>query len=237
MGLSRKDLGADEHIVVSVRTSPMPLLMPILLVLVAVVTAFVLLTRVHVASSSIRLVGGSIIMGIPVLFFVVRLAAWRRRTVVLTTDRVVVVDGVLSRRTDQVLLDRIIDVQIVRRLRDRIVGRGDLILEVEGSSAVVIESIPKPQAFSRLILKSRTSAASETLAAVAKSSVIAEASVPNVRIVTESDPTPPRGTPAVSGSAAAVQYGRLEELAALERSGQLSAEEVERRRLEILRIQ
>ena len=119
MGLARKDFGADEHVVVSVRTSVTPLLAPTVLVLVAIGAAIELHTNIHVGTASIRTVVAAVLVAIPVLLLLRRFAAWRRRTVVLTTERVLVVDGVLGRRTDQVSLDQIIDVQVTRRLRDR----------------------------------------------------------------------------------------------------------------------
>jgi hypothetical protein len=234
VGLARKDLGADEHVVVSVRTSVTPLLAPTILVLVAVGAAIELLTNIHVGTASIRTVVAAVVVAIPVLLLVRRFVAWRRRTVVLTTERVLVVDGILGRRTDQVSLDRIIDVQVTRRLRDRMVGRGDLLLEVVGGPGVIVEDIPKPQAFSRLLLKARDGNAGGGTPIESPLPAMPGASMPPVRIVTEGDPTPPRGTPAVSGSMAAVRHGRLEEIAELQRSGHLSAEEADRRRNEIL---
>ena len=225
MGLSRKDLGSDEEIVLSLRPSLTPLVLPTIVLLVAVALGIFASTHTTFATQHVRTVAAMVLIAAAALWFLARLLAWRSRSLVLTTKRVLVIKGVLVRRQDQVALERIQDAQIHRSVKGRLLGRGDVIVELVDAAAVVIEDVPKPSAFARVMLRTRDAPAREDLTANPTQMI---------RVVTEGDPTPPRGTPAVNASQAAVIEGRLKEVEALERSGHLTSMEASQRRAAIL---
>lgn len=231
VGLSRKDLGAGEEIVLSLRPTPTPLVLPSIILAGGVALAVLVLTRASFAPHELRIVGAIVLVAAASVWFLARLVAWRSRALVLTTFRVLVIKGVLSSTQDQISLQRIEGAQVRRSVRHRLLGRGDLIVELVDGSGVVIEDVPKPQAFCRLMLRTRDGEEVAAQPAVEGSSSPAPRMV---RVVTEGDPTPPRGVPAVNASQAAVIEGRLKEVEALERSGHLTAEEASQRRAAIL---
>jgi hypothetical protein len=237
MGLSRRQLGPDEQIVVEVRLGPGGLVAPALvLILVAGLSlgCFIVAGRPAEAHASWLRIGAAVLGGVGVVVLVWLLArylSWRAETVTVTSDRLVLSRGVLRRRTDQVLLGRVVDVHVDRRLAQRIVGRGDLVLELSDGQSILVEGLGKPDAFQRVVLRQ---AGLDVGVPDASTTTTAEAMrMARPLVVTEFDPTPPKGTPSVSAVSSTADLIRLDEIDRLEAEGVLDQAEAERRRWEI----
>ena len=143
----------------------------------------------------------------------------------MTTERLVVAVGSMRRPIDSVRLARVTEVHRRQSLGERILGRGGISLELIDGPGVALDHVRRPEALQRLILRQIRGAE--------------EGSTPSqrlperhetFRVVTELDPTPPRGTPAVGMSSAAAVMARLAEIDSLEADGLLSATEAQHRR-------
>ena len=64
--------------------------------------------------------------------FLVKLAEWRTTHFVLTSDRLIVRSGVLSKQGTEIPLERINDLSYHQSLFERMVGAGDLVIESAG---------------------------------------------------------------------------------------------------------
>lgn len=78
-------------------------------------------------------------------FFVVRLLGWITTSFVLTSDRIITRQGVLSKSGIEIPLERINTVFFNQRLAERIVGAGDLAIESAGERGTQrFENVRKP---------------------------------------------------------------------------------------------
>ncbi len=131
---------------------------------------------------------------------------------------------------------RIIEVHLLQGVTDRLLRRGDVILEVDDGPPLAVEHLRHPEAFQRVVLRQlgrdeEEGDGDEDDGEGAHD--LASPSLSRIQVVTEDDPTPPQGTPAVSGSRAATLFARLDELDRLEASGALSPHEAALRRAEL----
>jgi membrane protein YdbS with pleckstrin-like domain len=243
VGLTRRDLGHDEQIVVEVRSHRGALVAPFACLIACAAGAAAVLVYAHALPPFGRRVVGVAILVIGAVVLLAAWLRWRGRTITLTTQRVVVKVGRLGRVTEQVRLARIVEVHRIQGIADRIFGRGSLVLEVDDGPGLVIDRLKRPEALQRVIVRQLEGGepASDGFS-VERDRHHEEAGAEDrwlryrsrqIQIVTEGDPTPPSGTPAVSGSQAATLFARLDELERLESSGALSPEEATRRRRQL----
>lgn len=77
--------------------------------------------------------------------FVVRYARWATTNIVLTTDRLVLRSGVLSKSGREIPLERINDIAYHQGLFDRLIGSGDIIVESAGERGQqTLRDVPRP---------------------------------------------------------------------------------------------
>lgn len=78
----------------------------------------------------------------------IRILRWRLATYHLTDRRIIMEGGILSRTAESIPLDRIQNTVIHRPLGDRLIGAGDIEIELAGRDGVeVLHRIPKAEAF------------------------------------------------------------------------------------------
>ena len=95
------------------------------------------------------LVVALVVLAVAVLRPVLR---WRSTHVVLTTSRVLVREGVLTRRGRDVALSRITDVSCRQTLRERIVRSGTVTVESAGDGGpLVLRRLPDPEGVQALL--------------------------------------------------------------------------------------
>lgn len=89
-------------------------------------------------------------------FAVPRLVAWRFRLYVLTTERIIVRDGVISRGSVELPLESINNVLFRQSVVERLLGYGDVLIESAGSQGQSrLTDIPDPEAFQSQVYRAR----------------------------------------------------------------------------------
>ena len=85
---------------------------------------------------------------LPVLWAAFR---WRVEEVAVTERRVVAVTGLLRRKVTSIPLGRVRNVALDRGLGGRLLGYGDIELDLGEHGSIVLERIPRPKHFYRLL--------------------------------------------------------------------------------------
>lgn len=142
MALSQKLLNAGEHIVVSTRTHPKALLVPLLALVVFLAGGVAF--QVFVDNSTAQLVvWGLMLVGI--LWFAVWPALdWWFASYTFTNRRLITRHGILTRRGHDIPLSRISDVAYELGIIDRMLGCGTLVIsDASTHGQVLLPDIPR----------------------------------------------------------------------------------------------
>ena len=142
MAISQKLLNPGESVVISTRTHPKVILLPILtlVVLLAIAVAFMN----YVDNNPSRLVvWGLVALG--VLWFVVRpVLVWLTASYTITSRRLITRQGVITRTGHDIPLTRISDVAYELHLIDRLLGCGTLVIsDASTHGQVLLPDIPR----------------------------------------------------------------------------------------------
>ena len=142
MAISEKLLNEGEHVVVSTRTHPKALLLPLLALLVFLAIA-VFVDRA-VDNATVGLVVWIIAaLGI-VWFFLWPLLIWLTASYTITNRRLITRTGVITRKGHDIPLTRVSDVAYELGLIDRILGCGTLIIsDASTHGTVQLPDIPR----------------------------------------------------------------------------------------------
>jgi hypothetical protein len=252
VGLSKKQLGQDEAIVVEVRGHRGPLMVPLSVVLVGAAVLITASIDRHLSQASLLKIVALVIGGLGIVALALRTARWRARVITVTNQRVVVSVGGVRPRRDQVSLDRIVEVQVNQSLSDHLFGRGDLVFELVDGPPVVIGDVTKPEALRRVLVRAAQTEYEEPVWQDAPESIEHDQGLfdwpldeetgvidaPDFvlpRLVSEFDPTPPQGTPAVSAPLDQDRVSRLRGIDDLEATGVITPAEAHEQRQRILR--
>jgi len=125
VAISQRLLNDGETVVISTRTHPKALLLPLLaLVVLLAIGVLVQGLDVHL----LTLVGW-VVVGVGIVWWVLRpFLAWLTASYAVTDRRLITRTGVLTRRGHDIPLSRISDVASERDLVDRMLGCGTLII-------------------------------------------------------------------------------------------------------------
>ena len=139
-------LTEDEQLVLRLHPHWKTLVRPLsvaVLVIVAALVAEVLIPPNSEAAVE-RLVVAAIAILALMLWLMVPVLRWRTTTYELTTRRLRVRDGILTRRGRDIPLARINDVSFEKGLLDRLLGSGRLVVESAGEHGqIVLTDIPR----------------------------------------------------------------------------------------------
>ncbi|MGO8686215.1 MAG: PH domain-containing protein [Candidatus Dormibacteria bacterium] len=87
-------------------------------------------------------------------WFLLRVLRWRCQTYTLTTHRIVLSRGVVSRVTESIALDRIQDTVVRRPLADRLIRSGSVEIQSAGRDGTeILRLVPRPERFYTQILQ------------------------------------------------------------------------------------
>ena len=142
---SEDSLTEGEHLVLRLHPHWKTLLRPILILIVVVAAALALLILLssHRNSGIARLAIGAVAVIAIMVWFAVPLLRWRTTTYELTTRRLRLRSGILSRSGRDFPLIRISDVSFSHGLIDRLLGCGRLVVESAGEHGqLVLSEIP-----------------------------------------------------------------------------------------------
>ena len=142
MAIDKDLLNEGETIVVSTRTHPKALLLPILALVVLLAIGTVVQTMID--QSTVSLVVW-IIVAVGIVWFVLRpFLIWFTASYTITTRRLITRHGVITRRGHDIPLTRISDVAYEKDLLDRLLGCGTLIIsDASTHGQVALPDIPK----------------------------------------------------------------------------------------------
>ena len=146
-------LRSDERVVVHKHPHWKMLLFPVLALLVIVGLGSYLAALVAGSSwQRYGWIGLTVLGGIGLVWLtVVPLLRWRTTHFVLTTRRVMVREGILSRSGIDIPIDRINSVQFRHSLIDRILGCGTLIIESASDEPLEFDGIPQVERIHSLL--------------------------------------------------------------------------------------
>jgi len=139
-------LTEDEHLVLRLHPHWKTLIRP--LVVAVLVVAAALIAEVLILSNSAaaveRLVVAAIAILAVMLWLIVPVLRWRTTTYELTTRRMRVRSGIVTRHGRDIPLARINDVSFEKGLLDRLLGSGQLVVESAGEHGqILLNDIPR----------------------------------------------------------------------------------------------
>jgi uncharacterized membrane protein YdbT with pleckstrin-like domain len=152
MAISRRVLYEGEEVQLDIRPHWIYLIGPLTATLV-VVAAAVALDIAFVHTSVVAHWVEGIIAAIPCVWLVARFVRWRRTSLILTNVRVIERFGVFSSRGTQILLSDINGVDARQSLLRRMVGTGQLFIEVRDGGVYQFGDVRKPVALQRVIIR------------------------------------------------------------------------------------
>jgi uncharacterized membrane protein YdbT with pleckstrin-like domain len=143
--MNARDLLPGERILASSCRHWVVLLRPMVTTVVAVASALVILALLPIAAElRLLLMLGAILVGLGVLNLYYW--GWRAHEYVLTDQRVILNEGVLSKFSRSIAIDRIQDLTTYQGLWGRTWGFGDIELESAGrEGAELLSTVPGPQ--------------------------------------------------------------------------------------------
>lgn len=150
MAISPKLLNDGERVVVSSRTHPKALLLPLLALVVFLALGVVLM--VVVDQPVVTLIGW-VVAGAGILRYAGwPFLVWLTASYTFTDRRLITRTGVLTRRGHDVPLSRISDVEIELHLIDRLLGCGTLVVsDASTHGRVVLPDIPRVEETKRKV--------------------------------------------------------------------------------------
>lgn len=142
MAIDKDLLNPGESIVVSTRTHPKALLLPILALVVLLAIGVAI--QVLVDQSTVTLIGWAVV-AVGVVWFVLRpFLIWWTAAYTITTRRLITRHGVITRKGHDIPLSRISDVAYEKDLIDRLLGCGTLVIsDASTHGQVALPDIPK----------------------------------------------------------------------------------------------
>lgn len=139
-------LNPGEQVVVHVRPHWSFLGRPLVAVVVVLAGAVTALSEQAPGALDAALAG---LVGLVLVWLLVRYARWSTTVMVITDSRLLQRGGMLGRRRRALALTHIGETRVRRRLRDRLIGTGDLVVtSVEGGQEV-FKRVPRPVAVAR----------------------------------------------------------------------------------------
>lgn len=91
-----------------------------------------------------------LVLGVP------KFISWRFKIYVLTTERIIVRDGIIRRGSTEIPLENINDVRFTQGVIERLLGHGDVLIESAGSQGQQrLTDVPDPEAFQSEVYRVR----------------------------------------------------------------------------------
>jgi uncharacterized membrane protein YdbT with pleckstrin-like domain len=141
----RRLLNDNEEVVLDLRPHWWVLVGVALFLAATLVLAFVVSSAVHGSAHDVVLIAALVLVLFALARFVVRYARWATTNIVLTTDRLILRSGVLSKSGREIPLERINDIAYHQSLFGRLIGSGDLLVESAGERGQErLRMVPRP---------------------------------------------------------------------------------------------
>jgi uncharacterized membrane protein YdbT with pleckstrin-like domain len=102
----------------------------------------------------VKAVADAVVAVLVVGWFAIRVLRWRCQSYTLTTHRIVLSRGVISRVTESIALDRIQDTVVRRPFVERLIGAGSVEIQSAGRDGTeILHLVPHPNRFYTEILQ------------------------------------------------------------------------------------
>ncbi len=109
---------------------------------------------------------GLVLLLVPVVHFVVAWLTWRSHQLVVTSQRIIQISGLVNKRVSDTLLEKVNDIISRQTATGRMLGYGDVeIISGSGLGADVFRRIADPDGFKKALLEQNKPAAAEPSAA------------------------------------------------------------------------
>jgi uncharacterized membrane protein YdbT with pleckstrin-like domain len=142
MGFPRKLLNDGEDIVAELRPHWWVFVKPVCVTVLLFVLAMVAEGVVDNGLLTLVLAGLGLVS---LVWLGMRWLRWNTTLFVITTDRLILRSGLLSKQGKEIPLERLNDIAVSQRLFERLIRSGDVMLESGGEmGAQVIHNIPRP---------------------------------------------------------------------------------------------
>jgi membrane protein YdbS with pleckstrin-like domain len=148
--ISRRVLAEDEEVLVDLRPHWVFLAGPVVLTAVAIAVAVTVVVKFPSAPVGVAGVLAAMI-AVPAIWLIGRLIRWLSISLVVTTTRIILRQGVFSRDLVQVRLHRVVEVHCRQTLLDRLIGSGRLVIEVTGDQPLAVDDVRRPRRLQRVI--------------------------------------------------------------------------------------
>lgn len=143
-------LADDEEVLVDLRPHWVFLAGPAVLTAVAVAVAVTVVVEFPSAPVAVAGVLAAMI-AIPAIWLAGRLIRWVSISLVITTTRIILRQGVFSRDLVQVRLQRVAEVHCRQTLVERLIGSGRLVIELVGDQPLAVGDVRRPRRLQRVI--------------------------------------------------------------------------------------
>ncbi len=145
MAINSKLLNEGEHVVVSTRTHPKALLLPLLVLLVILAVAVVLNGLGSGGAADVMHLVVWVVAGVAILWFVVRpVITWATTTYTFTNRRFMKRSGLIAKEGRTIPLNRISGVDFEIGVIDRMFGCGTLVVtDASEHGHVLLHDIPR----------------------------------------------------------------------------------------------
>lgn len=144
MGLPRRLLGDNEHVVYHMRTHWKRIFGHVLLGLIIIAVA---VTGTLLMPAAAQPIGSYIVWGIAVIALfpatISPVLTWLSSTFTITDRRIITRTGILNKKGHDIPLNRIANVSYDHSFIDRIFGCGTLILETSADEPLHLDDIPR----------------------------------------------------------------------------------------------
>ncbi len=149
--ISARLLNDDEEVLVDLRPHWLFFVGPAFWTLMALVVAISLALAFPKAPHFVGWLLTAMV-ALPALWLAARTIRWFGYSLVVTTYRIVLKQGVMRRNLVQLRLQRVTEVHFTQSLVKRLLGTGRLVIDVEGESdAVTVEDVRSPRSLQRVI--------------------------------------------------------------------------------------
>ena len=229
--ISNDLLDDDEDVLVDLRPHWVFFLGPLLLTAASIAVTVAVVHQFPKAPIAVAYVL-AVIIAVPALWLIGRLARWFGTSLVVTDRRIVLRSGVLGRRVVNLRMQRIVDTHCSQRPLERLIGAGRIVVEVEGETGgVAIDDVRRPRALQRVI--NRQLSQMDAGWQLYRSPASAERDWDEQRVAERAERTPPSGVPTTGGSGGSIP-DQLVALDRLRRQGILSEREFADKKAELL---
>lgn len=146
MSFPRRYLNEGEEIVLDQRPHWSFLAGPVIALVASLVLAVTVSSRVEGDLPPAALVPMLLLLGLSLVWVLVRYAKWATNSFVITTDRLIHRHGALSKSGREIPLERLNDVSFHQTLFQRLLGSGDLLVESAGERGQqMFSGFPHPE--------------------------------------------------------------------------------------------